>query len=81
MSNSDNTEGINLKKYSLFIEFTNGVDVQFDTDTNVLIELPVHINGVEFNIIENDYAINLLYISYLDVGEYGLGILGNLVRR
>ncbi len=72
---------MNLKKYSVYVQFTNGVDVQFDTNTNVLMQQPVHINDGEFIITENNYVINLLHIDYLDLAEYGLGIIGSLVRR
>jgi hypothetical protein len=66
-----------MNKYSVYVQFTNGKDAQFETNTNVLMQQPVHINGGEFIITENNYAINLLHIDYLDLAEYGLGILIN----
>jgi TRAP-type uncharacterized transport system substrate-binding protein len=46
-----------VKKYSVYVLFNNGKDVQFETDTDVRKVPTVHINGGNFIITEDKEAI------------------------
>lgn len=58
-----------MKRYSVYVLFKNGQDMQFETNTNVKIAQPVEINGGRFIITENKNLINVDYIKKLDMVE------------
>ncbi|MCI1593232.1 hypothetical protein [Heyndrickxia oleronia] len=58
-----------MKRYSVYVLFENGQDMQFETDTNVKMAQPVEINGGRFIITENEKLINVDYIKDLNVVE------------
>ncbi|GIN38473.1 hypothetical protein [Heyndrickxia oleronia] len=58
-----------MKRYSVYVLFKNGQDMQFETDTNVKMAQPVEINGGRFIITENEKLINVDYIKELNVVE------------
>ena len=43
-----------LKRYSVYVLFKNGKDMQFETDTNVLLQQAVHINGSDMIMTEEE---------------------------
>ncbi|MFC5587528.1 hypothetical protein ACFPRA_01225 [Sporosarcina soli] len=65
-----------MKRYSVYVLFKNGQDMQFETDTNVLLQQPVHINGAEMIMTEEEYGINLAQVKDLEVVEIGKGKIG-----
>ncbi|MBU5214576.1 hypothetical protein [Heyndrickxia oleronia] len=58
-----------MKRYSVYVLFKNGQNMQFETDTNVKMAQPVKINGGRFIITENKNLINVDYIKELDMVE------------
>ncbi|MCM3454473.1 hypothetical protein M3685_11005 [Heyndrickxia oleronia] len=58
-----------MKRYSVYVLFENGQDMQFETDTNVKMTQPVEINGGRFIITENEKLINVNYIKEMNVVE------------
>lgn len=56
-----------MKKYSVYVLFNNGQDMQFETDTNVKMVMPQYINGGRFIVTENQYVINADEIKKLDI--------------
>ena len=65
-----------MKRYSVYVLFKNGQDMQFETDTNVLLQQPVHINGAEMIMTEEEYGVNLAQVKDLEVVEIGKGKIG-----
>lgn len=80
MSNIGVKGGLDVKKYSVYVLFENKQDMQFETDTNVLELEPVHINGAEMIMTENEYGINLKRVEKMEVVEIGKGKIGEFVR-
>jgi len=69
-----------MKRYSVYVDFGDK-DYQFETNTNVLELKPVHINGAEMVITEEQYAINLAQVEKVEVVEIGEGKIGEIVAR
>lgn len=65
-----------MKRYSVYVLFKNGQDMQFETNTNVLLLQPIHINGAEMIMTEEKYGINLAQVKDLEVVEIGKGRIG-----
>ncbi|MCM3638239.1 hypothetical protein M3152_10930 [Sporosarcina luteola] len=68
-----------MKRYSVYVEFLNGQDMQFMTDTNVLTLKPVHVNGAEMIMTQDQYGINLVQVKKMEVVEIGRGKIGEFV--
>lgn len=65
-----------MKRYSVYVHFKNGRDTQFETNTNVLLLQPIHVNGAEMIMTEEQYGINLAQVEELEVVEIGKGKIG-----
>lgn len=65
-----------MKRYSVYVHFKNGRDMQFETNTNVLLLQPVNVNGAEMIMTEEQYGINLAQVEELEVVEIGKGKIG-----
>lgn len=70
-----------MKKYAIYIELKNGKDVQFDSVDNPLEIEPVHINGTEMVMTQEQYGINLLQVEKMEVVEIGKGKVGELIAQ
>lgn len=69
-----------MKKYSVYIEFKDGRDMQFETDTNVLELQPMHINGAEMIMTPEQYGVNLIHVKKMEVVQIGHGKIGEFVN-
>lgn len=69
-----------MKKYSVYIVFKNGQDMQFETDTNVLLLKPVHVNGAEMIMTKDECGVNLAQVKKLEVVQMGHGKIGEIVN-
>ena len=81
MSNVGIREGLLMKRYSVYVEFENGKDFQFETNTNVLMLQPLHINGSEMIVTEEQYCVNLVRVRKIELVEIGKGKIGEFVPR
>lgn len=54
-----------IKSYSIYIQFTNGQELQFETDTNVELATPIVVNEQLMIVTENEYAFNLRHVQVL----------------
>ena len=60
--------GVILKKYAVNILFKNGDEMQFETDTNVLLQQPVYIKrGTEMVFTEEGASYNEVLVSKVTV--------------
>ena len=66
-SRIDYLSGEFSKKYSVHLSFKNGLDMQFETDTNVKLTEPQYINGGRFIVTENEYVINVQQVHEMNV--------------
>ena len=64
----------------MYVLFVNGQVFQFETDTNVLLLHPTHINGAEMIMTEEQYGINLAQVEKMEVVEIGQGKIGEAIR-
>lgn len=69
-----------MKKYSVCIEFKNGQDMQFETDTNILLQQPVNVNGAEMVMTKDEYGVNMAQVKRLEVVQIGHGKIGEIVN-
>lgn len=69
-----------MKKYSVYLLFKNGVDRQFETDTNILLLQPVNVNGAEMVMTKEQFGINLAQVKKLEVVQIGQGKIGEIVN-
>lgn len=74
-------EGMVLKRYSVYVLFKNGRDMQFETNTNVLLLQPIHVNGAEMIMTEEETGINLVQVEKMEVVEIGKGKIGEAVQK
>ncbi|WP_144461796.1 hypothetical protein [Siminovitchia fortis] len=56
-----------MKKYSVYIVLSNGQDIQFETNTNIKMQMPINIGGGKFIITEEEHVINVDHIKELDI--------------
>jgi hypothetical protein len=56
-----------MKRYSVYILFSNGEDIQFETDTDMNNAPTKTVNGVTFRVTENEYAINMDHVKEINV--------------
>ncbi|WP_100401036.1 hypothetical protein [Bacillus sp. FJAT-44742] len=56
-----------MKKYSVYVKFTNNQDLQFETDTDIKKATTQRINGGYFIVTENDYILNPMHIKEMNV--------------
>ena len=64
----------------MYVLFVNGEDFQFETDTNILLLQPVHINGAKMIMTEEQYGINLALVEKMEVVEIGQGKIVETIR-
>ena len=69
-----------MKRYSVYIVFDNGQDMQFETNTNLLLQLPIDVNGAKMLMTEEEHCINMLHVENMEVVEIGKGKIGNTER-
>ena len=70
-----------MKRYSVYVLFKTGQDMQFETDTNVLLLQPVLINGAKMIMTEDEYGINLAQVEKMEVVEIGRGKIGETISN
>lgn len=58
-----------MKKYSVYVLFKGGQDLQFETDSNVKLLQPQIIDGARFIVTENEYVVNLDQVEKLEMIE------------
>lgn len=69
-----------LKRYSVYVVFSNGQDMQFETNTNLLLQQPVNINGAKMVMTEEQRAINIAQIEKMEIVEIGKGKIGEVIK-
>lgn len=70
-----------MKRYSVYVLFKTGQDMQFETNTNVLLQKPVHINGAQMITTEEQYIFNMAQVEKLEVVEIGKGKIGEVNQK
>ncbi len=56
-----------MKKYSIYVKFKDGQDLQFETDTNVRLAKPITTdNGIKVIMTENEYVLVVHNIAELE---------------
>ena len=69
-----------MKKYSVYTVFKNGQDMQFETNTNVLLLQPFNVNGAKMIMTKDQYGVNMAQVKKLEVVEIGHGKIGEIVN-
>ncbi|WP_432355346.1 hypothetical protein [Sporosarcina sp. A2] len=70
-----------MEKYSVYILFKNGRDMQFETVENPLDIEPIQINGIDMVITKDKYVVNLLAAERIEVVEIGNGLVDVLTAK
>ena len=69
-----------MKKYSVYTVFKTGADMQFETNTNVLLLQPFNVNGAKMIMTKDQYGVNMAQVKKLEVVEIGHGKIGEIVN-
>ncbi|RWR06738.1 hypothetical protein QNH23_06420 [Siminovitchia fortis] len=56
-----------MKKYSVYALLKNGQDIQFETDTNIKVAMPVMIDGARFLVTKEEIVLNLDEVEKLEM--------------
>lgn len=69
-----------MEKYAVYVEFKNGQDHQFETNTNVLDLNPVNVNGARMIFTKDEHGLNLRQVQKMEVVRIGHGKIGELIN-